>query len=640
MKTLTIKFLISSLALALFLAGCSNFDDINDDPDAVTDDEVFPEYLLNQSIVGTQMNPDVAERAFVLNWKNAGRQQAEDNGYYKDNIQVGDADDSFIGNYWGQLTDWLKYANRAITVGEQKDEEGTAEDYNDNIIQISRIWRVYLMSELADNFGPEPINGFQGENPDFDTEEDVYHFMLDELKEAVDKIDPDKSGMEDQVKDSDVAYDMDWDKWIRYGNSMRMRLAMRLSEVEPDKAQSEFEDAVEDEKFISTEDQNFAVQEKDGWDDITGVMSRIWNEQMLSETMNNLMVGLGGIASEDQLDDEDLKNAIEDEDYIGMYFPDAYPENTNDPYVGYFFDGLPHSIDPRAYINFYIPGYKDNEAYTDLFEVDDDEMVRDMEYEDGTEKEVDTKWTWSTYVGGDWGSAKGRNGAAWNASFVPALADQYRTSENDRVFFGSWESYFLIAEAALKGWSTPLSDEEAYNRGIEESMDYNGVGGYSGDYEESTDYNRNGTSVKYSHTVEPPASHTMTYIDGKSGDEKTVSINYPKNTVYENGSTNNDKLTKIITQKFIANTPWLPLETWSDHRRLGLPFFENPAAEHSLSNLPNFDAQKASFANYPKRLPYPSSLRNSDAEGYQQAVDLLNGDDAVTTPLWWSKANQ
>ncbi|MDD2246563.1 MAG: SusD/RagB family nutrient-binding outer membrane lipoprotein [Proteiniphilum sp.] len=38
----------------------------------------------------------------------------------------------------------------------------------------------------------------------------------------------------------------------------------------------------------------------------------------------------------------------------------------------------------------------------------------------------------------------------------------------------------------------------------------------------------------------------------------------------------NNQLSKIITQKYIAQLPWLPLEAWCDHRRLGLPFFDNP----------------------------------------------------------------
>src|SRR5699024_2250632 len=146
---------------------------------------------------------------------------------------------------------------------------------------------------------------------------------------------------------------------------------------------------------------------------------------------------------------------------------------------------------------------------------------------------------------------------------------------------------FLIAEAGLRGWSVPMSDEEAYNQGVKENLEYYDVGQYYNDYIESTEYNRNGTSVKYTHTDEPPASRSMDYKDGKSGSSGTVSIYYPENHIYENGMVNNDKLTKIITQKFIANTPWLPLETWNDHRRLGLPFFENPARENSLSNLPN-----------------------------------------------------
>ena len=36
-------------------------------------------------------------------------------------------------------------------------------------------------------------------------------------------------------------------------------------------------------------------------DDLTGVMTREWNYFPLSATMNNLLVGLGGITSDEQL---------------------------------------------------------------------------------------------------------------------------------------------------------------------------------------------------------------------------------------------------------------------------------------------------------------------------------------------------
>lgn len=58
---------------------------------------------------------------------------------------------------------------------------------------------------------------------------------------------------------------------------MRLRLAMRMSEVDETKARSEFEAAAK-EILISSSADIFKVAEKDGWDALTGVMSRQWND--------------------------------------------------------------------------------------------------------------------------------------------------------------------------------------------------------------------------------------------------------------------------------------------------------------------------------------------------------------------------
>ena len=52
-----------------------------------------------------------------------------------------------------------------------------------------------------------------------------------------------------------------------------MRLAMRLTAVNPSLAQAEFEDAAKGE-FIASMDDIAQVAEKDGWDPYTGVMTR------------------------------------------------------------------------------------------------------------------------------------------------------------------------------------------------------------------------------------------------------------------------------------------------------------------------------------------------------------------------------
>lgn len=95
-----------------------------------------------------------------------------------------------------------------------------------------------------------------------------------------------------------------------------MRYAMRISAVSPELAKTEFEDAAS-KTFISSLDDLAGVQEKDGWNDLTGVMSRTWNAQPMSVTFKNLAEGLGGI--EFPLPDS-LKSHLKDpHTYMGLY---------------------------------------------------------------------------------------------------------------------------------------------------------------------------------------------------------------------------------------------------------------------------------------------------------------------------------
>jgi hypothetical protein len=166
-------------------------------------------------------------------------------------------------------------------------------------------------------------------------------------------------------------------------------------------------------------------------------------------------------------------------------------------------------------------------------------------------------------------------GAAQN---YPAISNVYRQSTNKRVWFGPWETYFLLAEAAEYGWTVPGTAKQNYESGIAASFEYHGVSQFLNQYLTSQAYNRVGTSVAFDHTAEAQP-FTVSYVDGYTKENKTTTYTYPKNSIYKNGQFNNEHLTKIITQKFIAQHPWLPLEAWSDHRRLGLPFFENQAVE-------------------------------------------------------------
>ncbi|GGK47246.1 MULTISPECIES: SusD/RagB family nutrient-binding outer membrane lipoprotein [Flavobacteriaceae] len=622
------------LSVILLTFSCDDFEEINVNPTAASADQVQVEYFINNSIIGTQMNPHVAERAFVLYWKAAGRMDAINS------LPAGYADDGWSGDYYGSISGWLNAINTAIEIGESQVAAGTVKEYTNNMLQSARIWRAYLISEMADSFGPTPILAFQGVNPEFSSVEDVYYYMLEELSDAVNQLDP-SINVPSSVSNLDASYGFDFAKWEKYGNSMRMRLAMRLSEVDPAKAKTEFEAAVAGSNFITTLDETFQVQELGGWNDLTGVMSREWNSQYLNATLSNLFVGLGSVKSVDQLSDY-LHGAVKPADYMGVKYEDHFTLMSNDPNKGFWLDGLPEEIDPRAYAAFPIPGDFDNPEFCfyPSWASNARDIDRDLLNADGsTFKTIDATYTWNAPNHGSWGEKGSRNQIYKHQGTTPRLRLSMRNSTSKRVFFAPWESYFLVAEAAVRGWNVPMGGKQAYEAGISASFDYWEVSDYLGTYLASQDYNRVGTSVSWDHTIEP-TSKTMNYVDGYTDATGTVEYTYPKNDLYMNGTVNNDLLTKIITQKFIAQNPWLPLETWNDHRRLGLPFFENPAIENLIPDVPalntgNFMTSNVKF--FPQRLKFPSRIANSDPAGYQEAVNLLGGEDNLFTPLWWAK---
>ena len=654
MKTMNKLFL--GLGFCAGLVSCSDFDEVNTNPTAAGEEYVKPQYALNNSIGQAQMNPGTAERIVVYNWASAARICGE-----MSFLNVGRYSDDYTSSYYyPDLSASIKNATLAITAVENQLEAATTtaheKEFFPNVKQFARIWRAYLISEFVDNFGPYPIESFLGENPVFNSEKDDYEFILKELKEAAAAINTSVLPVEAEGKCDpfdNVKYDPV--KWQKYANSLRMRLAMRLSNIDKATAQAEFEDAAKGNKILTADDM-FAVKENDGWDVFSGVYTRSFDDQVLSSTVANLLTNLGGVKVTEQR--SDLASYVKPANYLGIKYDRHYVANTDNPTKQYWLDGMPENLDPRALKIFCLPDDENAENYIDKY---NDRTAKDFVLytvdENGNpipnkdnpgEIKIDATRCWNGYPAGShggWSPTLAYNQLVTNGygpgCTLPMLGKDYCKGKS-RIFFAAWETYFLLAEASLYGWNTGTTAKEAYENGIKASFEYFGVSEYVNDYLNSTNYNRVGTSVKFDHTTEPTAEQ-MTYVDGYSKEQKTVTYEYPTASKTLYGKALNDHLTKIITQKFIAQTPYLVLEMWSDFRRLGLPFFEIPANESSMTGSdmvnvwnPNSwkDGQKWEF--YPQRMRYPSSLENADPEGYKQAVELLGGSDNIITPLWWT----
>jgi len=675
-----------AIALGAFLAvGCSDFEDINRDPKAVNEADAEPYWALNKSIIADQQNPNDAERVFVLYWADLSRQDGESGS----GRTVGRSNDEWVGCLYSLTNNCITSANTAIKLSRLKIETGTLSDRNlafyKNIMAFARIWRVYLMTEFVDSFGSYTTD-FESEKPEYKSVEECYNFMFAELKDAIPTIDVTVAAQSDLEKNGDPAYQYDPVKWKNFGVSMWMRIAMRLSTVNYDRAKEQFNLAVAAGEGIIDNSGNFGVQERSGWDDLSGVMSRIWDWQETSMTMANLMTNLGGADAKDILADpghrfyasspnvaevygpyiKDASNylgvAMKAKDKDGKYgsMCEFY---TDSPTQGYFFDGIPQYIDPRAFVYFCLPGDYDNRkesgyiSFMRLSETTQSKVHINNLYKDEKNKiycddsMIETKFAFNGLPAGFGYDLKfayfgpyakdhdiNQNGYG---SCYPSLCDRYRNNTEKRLFFGAWETYFLKAEAVERKMISGNA-EEFYNAGIKKSLEYLGVENNYDKYINSKNYNRVGTSVMYSH-IDDPANFSADYYDPETQTVKKVEYKYPDKSKCLNTEGLNTKIAKIITQKYIANAPWMPLENWSDHRRTGLPFWEIPVASEAngLPNLENWTINSASEGQriglYPQRMLYPQKFKNANPDEYNHAIQL-NGmsNDNVLTPLWWA----
>jgi len=141
------------------------------------------------------------------------------------------------------------------------------------------------------------------------------------------------------------------------------------------------------------------------------------------------------------------------------------------------------------------------------------------------------------------------------------------------IFLSSYESLFLRAEAVARGWMTG-SAQEYYERAITENFIHVGL------------------------------------------DDTTASNYYTQTSIaFPSGGSVEDQIEAIITQKWIAMNGTQSNEAWIEWRRTGYPDFFTVSANSSIG------------ANFPVRLPYPSSEVTQNGS--------FPGQKDITARVWW-----
>lgn len=322
----------------------------------------------------------------------------------------------------------------------------TAEDAEKvNINSVLRIYRVYLMSIITDTYGNAPFSeaglGFlEGKfNPKYDKQEDIYNAFFLELEDAVNKIDPTK----DKVT-GDLIYAGDVTKWQQLANSLRLRFAMRISNVNPTKAQTEFENALAANGGVITDASSDALIKY-----MTIAFS--FGQEAYSDYRGNSLSQL-------------------------LFGND--PANNPSYLCSTFFNQLYNSGDPRTFkiSRCYYDGLMSATSPDNRVDITQEMIEKGIAFSPRDPGAY--SWEpWPTGYDSDICAELAVNNPSVTATMArevePKLANNFLKSDNPGVVMTSAEVKFLMAEATVKKWNVgSVSAEDLYKQGVRAAIDF------------------------------------------------------------------------------------------------------------------------------------------------------------------------
>ncbi|WP_329904905.1 RagB/SusD family nutrient uptake outer membrane protein [Porphyromonas pogonae] len=109
---------------------------------------------------------------------------------------------------------------------------------NQSVFSLAQIIKIQALHRTTDMFGPMPYSkiGLGQLKVPYDSQESIYRSFLAELEEAVQTLTNYSASSKEIIADFDGVYHGDVKKWIKLGNSLMLRLAMRVRYADPELA--------------------------------------------------------------------------------------------------------------------------------------------------------------------------------------------------------------------------------------------------------------------------------------------------------------------------------------------------------------------------------------------------------------------
>lgn len=406
---------------------------------------------------------------------------------------------------------------------------------------VKKILKVITAARVSDNHGPVVYSKYETPNAngvtDFDSQQQAYQNFINDLTVAITDLQKVQNmpatgneGDKAALKRADLVYGGNMAQWAKLANSLKLRLAMRMSYADPAKSKQYAEEALAS------------------------------SAGLITDNADNALIGVG---------QSELSFIIYSwgDCLIGAPLM-AYMNGYNDPRLPAY--AIPAS-DPSLQGKYI-----------------------------GIRQGIDLLNGKSTYGGFSQPQAKSANG------------DYFSGTDGKMKLFTAAETWFLKAEAALRGYAGAGDIQTNYTTGVQQSF---------GEW---------GKSANVAAYLADNTSTEAPYLDPKNADNNVLVGNPQLSTItiaWNNGDTNERKLERIITQKWLSLYPNGP-EAWAEQRRTGYPVLFKVRKNDSGGAI----STEAMIRRIPFTIDTKTSLYN-----YQQAAQMLNGPDTGGTKLWWDK---
>ncbi|TFH27894.1 MAG: SusD/RagB family nutrient-binding outer membrane lipoprotein [Bacteroidia bacterium] len=525
---------IISVVLALFFSGCTeNFEELNTNPYQISGESLEQDF----NHVGAYFKTLWSGDWFVAIIGHQTMHNLCNTSWVR---QLG-CPTPFVGGinnttyymrwspYWGRIYGSVMAPARQVKLVA---EEGGY----DVFAQWATLVMVSGAHRLSAYCGPIIYTDYGTANKDvmYDSEETLYDTWFAELDEIVSVFGAnlDYAGL----SKFDEVYAGDMSMWLKYANSLRLRLAMRIVNVDPALAQAEAQKAMNNPGGLIMTNADNTMLSLQGNIFGPAVCCFAWDDTRMSASMESILIGY-------------------EDNRIASYF----------------------------------------EPVSDLSLVTDHPTWPYKGVRVGAEIVAKSDHTPFSTINKDFN----------DAGIV-----------TKRALYTAQETHFLLAEAALRGWTgsaLTLTAQGHYEEGIKMSFEEWGAGGA-----DAYILNNAGIPLDYDDPV-------------MAGDVNDFVNRIQVTVAWDDAATNEVKLERIMTQKWIA-AQHNSIEAWVDHRRTGYP-----KLPYNYRNDSSPDHGVIADDDFLKRVPifFGNSEQVNNPVGYADAVTKLGGPDLISTRLWW-----